>query len=509
MGSSLISTTASTAGLHAILATGGRSRSPSVEAAITIIDSTGICEQLATWRSEDRKRERKAPGGRPATLNDRAVLVLLVVLALEHSPLLISRIAEVISKRLSLKAMDLLGINPAEVNKKDFYDRSWRAIHSMLDVIDPFPGPRNRLLTNAEWDDIRLARDEQDCARKQVRLDRVATQLMEATMHMIPRDIRRKWKGNVCIDATPVAAFGKRGTPKEGKSNWVSIEPDAAWYVREDDHRDPGDDKAKGYRKVLWGWEATFAVMSTNDPTGADEFPLLVAAMGFGKPGHDVSGHGVRAFSSIVEQGHPVSHAIADRAYFPNSKPEDLQLPLRSLGYDLVFDYREDQLGVRESYGGAIQVEGAWYCPQMPQVLIDATIDYRVNKSIDEATWHSRIEQRCAYLLRPKERADKDGYLPMCCPAVGPNATAICPLKKTVTNASGRVRILVTPSHPDKICTNKSSVSFPPTAGAKYAQVLQYGSPEWHAMYATARNTIEGFMLDATLIDHRRTVCRH
>ncbi len=173
--------------------------------------------------------------------------------------------------------------------------------------------------------------------------------------------------------------------------------------------------------------------------------------------------------------------------------PEDLQLPLRSLGYDLVFDYREDQLGVRESYGGAIQVEGAWYCPQMPQVLIDATIDYRVNKSIDEETWHSRIEQRCAYLLRPKERADKDGYLPMCCPAVGPNATAICPLKKTVGNASGRVRIQVTPSHPDKICTNKSSVSFPPTAGAKYSQVLQYGSPEWQAMYATARNTIEGF----------------
>ncbi len=179
------------------------------------------------------------------------MLVLLVVLALEHSPLLVSRIAEVISKRLSLKAMDLLGINPAEVADKDFYDRTWRAIHSLLDVIDPFPGPRNRLLTNAEQDDIRLARDEQDCARKQVRLDRVAAQLMEATMQMIPWEIRRKWKGNVCIDATPVAAFGKRGTPKEGKSNWVSIEPDAAWYVREDDHRDPGDDKAKGYRKVL------------------------------------------------------------------------------------------------------------------------------------------------------------------------------------------------------------------------------------------------------------------
>ncbi|MHB8319114.1 MAG: hypothetical protein ACYDEP_07805 [Acidimicrobiales bacterium] len=57
-----------------------------VETAITIIDSTGICERPAIWRCEDRKRESKAPGGPPATLNDRAVLVLLVVLALEHSP---------------------------------------------------------------------------------------------------------------------------------------------------------------------------------------------------------------------------------------------------------------------------------------------------------------------------------------------------------------------------------------------------------------------------------------
>jgi hypothetical protein len=57
----------------------------------------------------------------------------------------------------------------------------------------------------------------------------------------------------------------------------------------------------------------------------------------------------------------------------------------------------------------------------------------------------------------------------------------------------GRTRIPVTPAYPDRICTNKSSVSFPPTAGAKYAQALHYGSPEWQAMYATARNTIEGF----------------
>ena len=458
-----------------------------VARAMSLIDASGICARVARWREEDRERAGKGPGGRPGSLDDRVVLVLLLVLALEGSPLLVTHVADVVEHRLSGEAMAMLGIDPDKTGNIDWYDRCWRALHSLLDVIDPFPGPRNRSLTKDEWAAIIASRDPEEFERKQERLNWIANQLLEASMRMMPRSVLRKWKGNVCIDATPIAAFGKRGTTK--RSDWVSIEPDADWYVREGDHRDHG----KQYRKTLWGWEATLAVMSTNDPSGPDEFPYLVGAMGFGKPGTDIAGHGVGAFGSIVERGHPVGMAIADRAYFPNSKPENLQLPLRSFGYDLVFDYREDQLGITESYAGAIQVEGAWYCPSMPQVLIETTIDLRVEKLIDKATYARRIEQRRRYLLRPKERADQDGYIPMVCPAAGGSATVYCPLKKPVGNVSGRTRIPLTPSHPDKICTNRSSVSFPPTAGAKYGQSLHFGSPEWHAMYATARNTIEGF----------------
>ncbi len=458
-----------------------------VARAMSLIDASGICARVARWREEDRERAGKGPGGRPGSLDDRVVLVLLLVLALEGSPLLVTHVAAVVEHRLSGEAMAMLGIDPDKTGNIDWYDRFWRAFHSVLDVIDPFPGPRNRLLTKDEWAAIIASRDPEESERKQERLNWIANQLLEASMRMMPRSVLRKWKGNVCIDATPIAAFGKRGTTK--RSDWVSIEPDADWYVREGDHRDHG----KQYRKTLWGWEATLAVMSTNDPSGPDEFPYLVGAMGFGKPGTDIAGHGVGAFGSIVERGHPVGMAIADRAYFPNSKPENLQLPLRALGYDLVFDYRNDQLGITESYAGAIQVEGAWYCPSMPQVLIETTIDLRVKKLIDKTTYAQRIEQRRRYLLRPKERADQDGYIPMVCPAAGGSATVYCPLKKPVGNVSGRSRITIAPSHPDKICFNKSSASFPPTAGAKYGQSLHFGSPEWHAMYATARNTIEGF----------------
>ncbi len=458
---------------------------------MSLIDASGICARVARWREEDRERAGKGPGGRPASLDDRMILVIMLALVLEGSPTLVTHAATATKYRLSEQAKIMLGIDPDKIGNIDWYDRCWRALHSLLDVIDPFPGPRNRLLTKDEWEVVKAQRDQVESARKHERLDWVVNQFPEVTIQMMPRAARRQWKGNVCIDATPVVAFGKRGTTK--RSDLVSIEPDAGWYIREGDHRDPGDDRGKKYRKIMWGWEATLAVMSTNDPSGPVEFPYLVVAMGFGKPGANVAGHGVSAFGSIVKRGHPAGMAIGDRAYFPNSKPEDLQLPLRALGYDLVFDYRDDQLGITESYAGGIQVEGSWYCPSMPQALIDATIDLRVKKLIDKATYAMRIEQRRRYLLRPKERADQDGYVPMVCPAAGGSATVYCPLKKPVGNVSSRSRITIAPSHPDKICVNKSSASFPPTAGAKYGQSLHFGSPEWHAMYATARNTIEGF----------------
>lgn len=49
------------------------------------------------------------------------------------------------------------------------------------------------------------------------------------------------------------------------------------------------------------------------------------------------------------------------------------------------------------------------------------------------------------------------------------------------------------PADPGTCCTNSESLTFPPTAGIKYGQTLQYGTDRWHQMYSTARNTIEGF----------------
>ena len=51
--------------------------------------------------------------------------------------------------------------------------------------------------------------------------------------------------------------------------------------------------------------------------------------------------------------------------------------------------------------------------------------------------------------------------------------------------------MLQPPEEPPKLC-RQTAITIPPDAGARYRQDLPYGSPAWHARYATLRNTIEG-----------------
>ncbi len=236
-------------------------------------------------------------------------------------------------------------------------------------------------------------------------------------------------------------------------------------------------------------------VATTNDPKTEANFPLLATGMAFDKPGFNVAENAIKVIRSMQDDGMPVGLAVGDRAYWPNSMVEKLQLPMRALGYANVNDYQSDQLGVQAGHGGGIMVEGAWYCPSMPKPLVEATIDYRIKKSIDEAMWKIRIAARTSYMLKAKESPDVDGHQPLRCPAIGASATVACPLRPDSTKGVKivlRARISTPPKHPDRICS-QSSVSFPPSEGAKYRQDIQFGTDEWHEMYATARNTIEGF----------------
>jgi hypothetical protein len=123
-------------------------------------------------------------------------------------------------------------------------------------------------------------------------------------------------------------------------------------------------------------------------------------------------------------------------------------------------DYAADHLGIRGSHNGFLFIEGAWYCPGIPGVLANATID-SLNKDIDEVTYKARLCERWRYLALSKEAPDAEGFERLRCPASGPHRVAACPLKPASQRHDGRVTLSVRPStslqaNPPPCCTQGS-----------------------------------------------------
>ena len=251
--------------------------------------------------------------------------------------------------------------------------------------------------------------------------------LLEMSFRTLPRDIRRRWRGSVAVDATVVPAYARhdrrvtrRRRDEKPRVITHSADPDADWYVRRDAGADADSGPAGG---SVWGYEASLVVTGPESDAEDDAFPTLTIAMApLHKPSHDPGGNATRALRSIHERGHDARYLAADRAY-TNAKPENFQLPARAMGYEVVLDYGKDQLGVQDSFNGMLLIEGAWYCPSIPEVLITATIDVEEGR-IDEPTYRARLEERWHYRILSKAGADGGGHSRERCPASNPSPVA-------------------------------------------------------------------------------------
>lgn len=473
-----------------------------VRGAAALVDESGLVAQWEQWYRDDNP-DWATRGGRPATMDIRPVLVVLVALAVSGEPPLAKRVSEALDKRLHTPVRDLLGLPRARENITEtaFYHRVYRRIQWLLNLIEPYPTPGRRI-TRTERETMLAALDPQTVADRVKRVQHVTNSLLEASARLVPDDVRARWNGNVCVDATLIRTWGKRGHPKpkpnrDNSGDRMSPETVAGWYVR--------DNPDTGRKEFYFGYEAHLAVMTASTPGQPADFPLLVLAMSVDKPAQNIAENALTLLQSLHERGYPAGVLAGDRAYLPSSKAEKLQLPARALGYTLCGDYRDDQLGIQAEYGGAILVEGNWYCPSMPTPLVEASIDHRANRITDEV-YEQYIAQRARYAFRPKHAPTPDGNTAWMCPARGPGATAICPLAQTsgrpvnVGLPTTRTRIINPPTDPDVCCTNSTSITIPLAPRhtgnsnvAKYYQDLQYKAPEWQAVYGTLRNTIEGF----------------
>ena len=119
-------------------------------------------------------------------------------------------------------------------------------LHGMLRELDPSPFPKNRRFTPEEFEAKTKDLSPEDVTVLYGRLSWFANQILEASIRQLPREIRRKWKGSVGVDSTAVPAFARpakrakrRSGNRRGAVEIHSTDPDADWYVREHDHRDP------------------------------------------------------------------------------------------------------------------------------------------------------------------------------------------------------------------------------------------------------------------------------
>lgn len=401
------------------------------------------------------------------------------------------------------------------------YDRGFEAayatvrrrFHRIIRAIDPSPVPKNHRMDRAEAERLLAEADPAETSRRRALMLRLANMIPEMSLREAVPLLRDHWDGSACVDATVIGTYAKGLT---ANSPVTSTDPDAAWYVRTAKHTDPlamdgapadpakarknarTEKKKERIKKSLFGYDASLVIARNPAHHGAplpdgsadpNVVPALVIAFSVDKPSHRPGHVAIEALQHI-DPGHPRGYLAGDRAY-NGQKPENFQLPARAMGYQPVYDYAQDQLGVQAGFAGAELVEGNWYCPSMPDSLKTATKELTDGK-IDKQTWIDRVRSRASYLFMPKQRADPEGHRRMMCPAEAGRVQ--CPLK-TRTLGRGIHLPLVDPSPKptgSPQCCTQRTVTIPPESGADQWQPLQYGSEAWQRVYFRLRNSIEG-----------------
>ena len=427
--------------------------------------------------------------GRRRPLPVRAVLTALLCLALTDRPLFLTEATRLLFGQLPEASRTMLGVTGAATTERAFkaaYRRVRYCFHAIVSAADPSALPKNRRLTQDELAARIKPMPPGQATAARDRLEALVNALLEASVSVLTQDERAAFDGGTGLDATPVPLFSRGPSRRTGLS---ASDPDGGWYVREGDHREREDDKGKPLRKIAWALEATIA--TTARPPGAPPaHPNLAIGLALARPGEDPGGTGARVLASAAARGHKTGWLGYDRAY-TQALPGRFHLPARALGYSPVMDYRDDQLGIQAGTGGALLVEGTWYCPALPGPLITATTRLR-GHAITRDLYDQQIAARACYQLKHKDGPDADGYQRLTCPALGTHPGLICPLRPaSLAPRDGRPKVLRPPQEPPRLC-RQTAITIAPDTGARYRQDLPYGSPAWHARYATLRNTTEG-----------------
>jgi hypothetical protein len=346
--------------------------------AIRIVDNSGVLAQMDHW---DNAR-RKSGAGRKAIIPMRAVLVLFMLNVQMGLGVTYLELAKTLDFRFGYEEFVLLDIKNVDGDTNDWYQRIWTAANRMLDLIDPYPAPRDHRQESAEYiQSLQRASTEGAIAATREKLDRinwVCRKLVSASVRMLPKDLWALFNGNTIIDATRIDIAGKPNAvdPSVKRAN---PDPGSGRYRRGGSHG------GKGAKTDVAAYEFETAVMGWGAPGQSTAYPSLITAVSAHRPGQLI-GHGARLVKTFREEyGFDRFLVIADRAH-NGEKIENFHRDIRLMGCELVIDYKGPDYGEQGTFEDLLIVDGVWYVNWMPRLLVDATKEMNVlSKSISTA----------------------------------------------------------------------------------------------------------------------------
>lgn len=262
-----------------------------VENARKIVRAAGVERMATEWERLDREAENKGPGGRKPFIGYEEIVTIMLLLATLQASQTIRAATALILHGLDETSRQDLGIKIGNRDRESIYYATRRSYHRLLNLMDPHPGPRRKRLDIATFDALEKRVDPELRRIRHERLNTLNNGLLIGTWTALPRNVRRRYKGNIAVDGTFIPAFGRFGTSRK-RDKHMGIEPHAGWWGRDGNHfvhEDKTAHLSKAERaergKYRYGWEATLAVACSNDPKRQSTFPQLVLGIALDTPG--------------------------------------------------------------------------------------------------------------------------------------------------------------------------------------------------------------------------------
>ena len=503
-----------------------------VQTAFDRVRRSGVIDMLASWHEADNPKI--GVGGQPRKIHEPALLVGLLLLAQEHSPLFMRNLAALFEYRLTPAARSLIGLpDTLESNfTKSSETTKWEkntnnAFHRMVNLMDPYPMKRHVSLTYTQVKEVLDSHDETREQAMKGRLDLFTNAFLKMTFNTQPRHIRRaSAKLDMSFDQTFIKPPNKKGFSKKNLAKRVReeatgkvekltpgpVDPFAGFYPEKGERPDvpkgskdlTGPEDNKKYEGSLkWGWMINIGVRVDSEHPEQVRFPKIAVAATMSMPNVGVSEEAVELMRAALGMGLPPGLGDADKQYWANARAELLHIPAEALGWTASTDYRIDRLGVQGGKGGVEFIEDGRYCPSMPTDLKNATKDL-VLGTIDEEVFQVRRGERRAFAVHEKEKPDAKGRQPVSCPARGNSPTVTCPVFELLMEKEGKALPKVADKPRPRIeeedvpefdflpeICRQHSLSLNLEDGIRGKQGFAYRSKEWDRFHKHARNSIE------------------